>query len=53
MGNRGQLMQTARRCLKYRRGGMISSCDRTCENCMHCEGGRCMKDIFEDILVLT
>jgi hypothetical protein len=53
MGKREQMIHAARRCLKYRRGRMISSCDRTCEDCMHCEGGRCMKEIFEDILVLT
>jgi hypothetical protein len=53
MGNREQMMNVARKCFNYERGRIISSCaGKTCANCSNCEGGKCMKELFENGLVL-
>jgi hypothetical protein len=53
MGNMEQMMNVARKCTNYRRGRMISSCaGKTCADCTNCEGGKCMKDLFEDVLII-
>jgi hypothetical protein len=53
MGNREQMMNVARKCFNYERGRVISSCaGKTCANCSNCEGGKCMKELFENGLIL-
>jgi len=52
MGNREQMMNVARKCFNYKRGRLVSSCaGKTCANCTQYAEGKCIKDLFECMLL--